>query len=185
MSGGLVRRPRVPRNYGAGPCTTAKTSLSFTTVDSGATPTFPDVDAIVSVGHVLNYLDTEEALDRVLIASARALRPGGVLALDLCDRAWGEHRVDSPPHARIGDDWAIITEFETPAPDRFVRFISTFVRRPDGSWRRDDERHDNVLVDTSVIPESLVAQGMSAEIRPAFGSEQPLPGLVVLHGTKS
>src|SRR2546430_5937381 len=35
----------------------------------------PEADAVVSVGHVLSYLDDEEQIDRALVASAEALRP--------------------------------------------------------------------------------------------------------------
>jgi SAM-dependent methyltransferase len=45
----------------------------------------PDADAIVSVGHALSYLPDEAAIDDALVAIAGALRPGGVLAIDLCD----------------------------------------------------------------------------------------------------
>lgn len=47
----------------------------------------PACDAVVSVGHVLSYLPDEEAIDRALTAVATALRPEGVLAIDLCDEA--------------------------------------------------------------------------------------------------
>ena len=63
----------------------------------------PDADAIVGVGHVLNHLPDEASLDRALVAIARALRPGGVLAIDLCDVEWGRARHDSPGVGRIGD----------------------------------------------------------------------------------
>jgi hypothetical protein len=33
------------------------------------------------------------------------------------------------------------TATSLPAPDRFIRQITVFVRNDDGSWRRDDERH--------------------------------------------
>ena len=49
----------------------------------------PEVDAIVSVGHVLNYLADEAAVERALVAIAGALRPAGLLAVDLCDLRWG------------------------------------------------------------------------------------------------
>jgi hypothetical protein len=45
----------------------------------------PQADAIVSIGHVLSYLPDPEAIDRALVAIAEALRPGGLLAIDLCD----------------------------------------------------------------------------------------------------
>ena len=44
----------------------------------------PEVDAIVSVGHVVNYLPDEEAVERALVAIARAVRPGGLFAIDVC-----------------------------------------------------------------------------------------------------
>ena len=43
----------------------------------------PEADAIVSVGHVLNYLPDASAIDRAFVAIAGALRPGGLLAIDL------------------------------------------------------------------------------------------------------
>ena len=50
----------------------------------------PDCDAIVSIGHVLSYLPDEASVVRALVAAADALRPGGILAIDLCDLRWGE-----------------------------------------------------------------------------------------------
>src|SRR5690349_24023456 len=103
----------------------------------------PDADAVVGVGHVLNYLPDAEAIDRGLVAAAGAVRPGGVLALDLCDLELARRRAGERPVGWVGDDWALITEFSIPAPDRFVRQMATFVRQEDGSWRRGDERHEN------------------------------------------
>jgi SAM-dependent methyltransferase len=40
----------------------------------------PMADAIVGVGHALNYLPDLDAIDRALIAIAESLRPGGVMA---------------------------------------------------------------------------------------------------------
>lgn len=91
----------------------------------------PEADAIVSVGHVVNYLPDEAAVDRALVAIARALRPGGVLAIDLCDLDWAETRRAAPDLVRLEDDWAMITRFAVPAPNRFVRRITTFLRNED------------------------------------------------------
>ena len=60
----------------------------------------PRADAVVSVGHVLSYLPDEHAIDQALTAIARALRPGGLLAIDICDLAYGKARHDAPPAAR-------------------------------------------------------------------------------------
>ena len=64
----------------------------------------PAADAIVSVGHALSYLPTAEAIDRALMAIADSLRPGGVLALDLCDLEGRVPRRPAPGDgsARIG-----------------------------------------------------------------------------------
>jgi len=142
----------------------------------------PEADAVVGVGHTLNYLPDAAAIDRGLIAVAEALRPGGLIALDLCDLAYGAARADAPPVARVEDDWAIVTRLSRPSPDRFVRDITTFTREDSGAWRRDDELHDNVLIDTSAVPGLLREHGVEAEVRPAFGSERLPDGLVAVIG---
>jgi len=144
----------------------------------------PEADAVVSVGHALCYLPTVEAVERSLTALARALRPGGVYALDLEDLEWAAARVAQPAQGRVGDDWAIITEYSVPAPDRFVRRMATFLREADGTWRRDDEIHDNVMIDTRTVPALLAAEGVRVEVRAAFGSEEFPVGLRAVVGRK-
>ncbi|MDQ4133818.1 MAG: class I SAM-dependent methyltransferase [Actinomycetota bacterium] len=144
----------------------------------------PAADAIVSVGHVLNYLPDENAVERALVTMAEALRPGGLVAIDLCDLEWGQLRRGAPGHGRADSDWAIVTEFSVPAPDRFVRQITVFRRNNDGSWRRDDERHENVLLDTARIPGLLADHGVDAEVRNSFGSETLPPGLRTVVGRR-
>ena len=142
----------------------------------------PDADAIVSVGHALNYLPDQAAIDRAFVAIAHALRPGGVLAMDVCDLEWGAARRGVATHGRVGQDWAIITETSTPAANRFVREMTIFVKNDDGSWRRDEERHDNVLIDTTLVPGLLAQHGVEAQVRPSFGTEQLPTGLRALVG---
>jgi SAM-dependent methyltransferase len=144
----------------------------------------PPADAIVSVGHVVSYLDDRAAVERALLAIAAAVRPGGLFAIDICDLEWGTARQDAPNYSRAEDDWAIITEFSTPSPDRFVRHITTFLRNDDGAWRRDDERHDNVLLETALIPGLLEQQGVDVEVGAAFGGETLPTGLRVLIGRR-
>ena len=65
----------------------------------------------------------------------------------------------------------------------FRREMTMFVR--DGElWRRDDETHDNVLIDTSRLPELLARFGVDAEVRHAFGDEALLSGLVAVVGRR-
>lgn len=142
----------------------------------------PEADAIVAIGHPISYLPDADAVDRALIAMAGALRPGGVLAIDICDLQWGLARRGVPNLGRAGPDWAIITEFSMPSPDRFVRDMTTFVLNEDRSWRRDSEHHENVLVDTERIPRLLDEHGIDAQLRSSFGTETLPEGLRVVLG---
>lgn len=144
----------------------------------------PRADAIVSVGHALNYLPDAAAIDRALIAIAGALRPGGVLAIDLCDIGYVEAKGGGSTSEWAADDWAIVTERSVPAPDRLVRQMAVFVRNVDGSWRRDDERHDNVLIDVGSVPPLLAAHGVEATVGTAFGSERLPEGLHAVIGRR-
>jgi SAM-dependent methyltransferase len=144
----------------------------------------PAADAIVSTGHALNYLPDEAALDRALVAAAQALRPGGVLAIDLCDLEWGKARRGEPPLVQVNDDWVLATRFSLPSPDRYVREMTIFVRDRDGSWHRDDERHVNVLIDTPRVPALLADHGVEVRIAPSFGTEELPPGLVAVIGRR-
>lgn len=137
----------------------------------------PPADAIVSVGHVLNYLPDAAAIDHALIAAAEALRPGGVLALDICDLEYAQARREPGRFGWVDDDWAIVTLTSVPSPDRFIRHMATFVRNDDGSWHRDDERHDNVMIDTSRIPPLLAEHGVVATLGSSFGDESLPAGL--------
>ena len=68
------------------------------------------------------------------------------------------------------------------APDRLLRQITVFMRNDDGSWRRDDERHHNVLIDTARGPELLAGEGVEVSVTSAFGAGRLLTGLGVLIG---
>jgi hypothetical protein len=134
---------------------------------------------------VLSYLPDEGALDRALVAIADALEPGGILAIDLCGLDYAETRRDAPNYSSVEDDWAIITRFSLPSPQRFVRDMTTFVRGDDGTWRRDDERHDNVLVDVTRVPALLAEHDVDAHLAAAFGAEDLPDGLHVIVGHRT
>lgn len=146
----------------------------------------PEADAVVGVGHALNYLPDRHSIERALAALARAVRPGGLLAIDLCDLEWARLRADARAQGWAGSDWALVTEFSVPAADRFVRQMAVFIRNDDGgSWRRSDERHDNVMVDTAAVPALLAEHGVEAEVRPSFAGEQFPPGLRAVVGRRT
>jgi SAM-dependent methyltransferase len=137
----------------------------------------PPADAIVSVGHVLSYLPSAAAIDRALAAIAGAISPGGLAAFDICDLRYREAPAEVGSAGRSGPDWAVIVEYSVPSADRFVRDITAFVPDGNGAWRRDDERHENVLIDTARLPALLREHGLQATVRPSFGTEQLPAGL--------
>ena len=137
----------------------------------------PEADAIVSVGHVVNYVGDRKAVEQAIIAIARAIRPGGLFAIDVCDLEWAALRQGAPGAGKIGDNWVVAVEFGIPTPDRFVRHIVTFLRNDDGTWRRSDERHENVLLDTATIPDVLAPHGVEVTIGTSFGTETLPAGL--------
>jgi SAM-dependent methyltransferase len=163
---------------------TAPGAVGFAVVALPDDP-LPRCDAIVGVGHPINYLPSLEAIHLALGAMADALRPGGIVAFDVCDLAYGQTRRDVPSRGWASDDWALVTEFSLPSADRFVRQMTIFSRNDDGTWRRDDERHDNVLVDTATIPDVLRVHGVDAEVCDAFGREDNPTGLKVVVGRKA
>lgn len=144
----------------------------------------PEADAVVSVGHVVNYVGERDAVERAILAIAQAVRPGGILAIDVCDLEWAALRQGAPGAGKIGDDWAVAVEFSVPAPDRFVRHIVTFLRNDDGTWRRSDERHENVLLDTTTIPYLLAPHGLEVTLGTSFGTETLPAGLRTVIGRR-
>jgi 2-polyprenyl-3-methyl-5-hydroxy-6-metoxy-1,4-benzoquinol methylase len=71
----------------------------------------PTCDAVISTGHVLNYLDTRAEVAQALGELARAVRPGGLLAIDLMTERYCERPDLGQVHAKVQDDWAIVTRF--------------------------------------------------------------------------
>ena len=130
----------------------------------------PEADAIVSTGHALSYIDTQARLEAALVACARALRPGGVLALDLEDLSTRDAQMARPPAAWVGEDWALFMERVSDGPTHFARVQTVFVREDDGRYRREHERHDNVLIDVpGVVPPLLEAEGLEVSVGLSFG----------------
>ena len=146
----------------------------------------PAADAIVSVGHVLSYLPDVRSIGRALRAIAAALRPGGVVAFDLLDRAYRAARAGKEPVAAFGGDWAVFIAFASPDSATYVRDIATFVRNEDGTWRRDDERHVNVLVDAAELAGRLTTAGLEeVEVARGFDARQQMEeGLVAITGVR-
>ncbi len=145
----------------------------------------PAADAVVSVGHVLSYLPSAPAVERAIRAVAAALRPEGVLAVDLLDLTYRPARAGKPPVATVRDEWAVFIAFDSPAPETYARDITTFVRSASGVWQRDDERHVNVLVHVPDVVRLLADEGVDAETGRGFDDRQRLEeGLVAITGVR-
>ena len=52
------------------------------------------------------------------------------------------------------------------------------------TWRRDDERHENVLLDTALIPDLLREHGIDVVVGTSFGTETLPAGLRVVVGRR-
>src|ERR687897_918643 len=94
-------------------------------------------------------------------------------------------RRDQPPMVWFGEDWVLITRTSVPDRRTFRREMTTFFRSTDELWRRDDEIHDNVLVDVSKIPSLLARNGIRAEVKASFGDESLPTGLVAVIGYRA
>lgn len=150
---------------------------------TGIDGALPDANAVVSSGHVLNYLDTPSDIAQALGELARAVRRGGVMANDLMTPQYCEKRLADAVHAKVEDDWVIVTRFSQPEPRRFYRMITVF-RRVGDSWRRSDETHRNLTFDVDDALNVLRDNGIDARVRAAFGDEKLPEGLAVLAGIR-
>ena len=149
----------------------------------GIAGALPDADAVVSTGHVLNYLDTRADVAQALGESARAVRPAGVLAIDLMTGRYRDKRAVDAVHAKVEEDWVIVTRFSQPEPCRCDRMITVF-RRVGDHWRRSDEYHRNLTFDADEALNVLRDNGIDARCRAAFGDESLPEGLVVVTGVR-
>ena len=118
---------------------------------------------MVSTGHVLNYLDTRADVAEALGELARAVRPAGVLAIDLMTGRYREKHAVDAVHAKVEDDWVIVTRFSQPEPCRFDRTITVF-RRVGDNWRRSDEYHRNLTFDVDEALNVLRDNGIDARV---------------------
>lgn len=84
--------------------------------------------------------------------------------------------------------WRRLKTLITAATSRlFTTAASASTRGPArrGSWRRDDETHHNVLIDTARVPALLAGEGVQVTVASAFGTEQLPTGLRVLVGRRA
>jgi hypothetical protein len=63
--------------------------------------------------------------------------------------------------------------------------MTTFLRNDDGTWRRDDERHENVLIETALLPVLLASHGLEVRVSSSFGEEVLPEGLATIVGRRT
>ena len=63
--------------------------------------------------------------------------------------------------------------------------MTVFMQEDDGRYRREHERHDNVLIDVpGVVPPLLEAEGLEVTVGLSFGDETNMEGLMVVVATR-
>jgi SAM-dependent methyltransferase len=94
----------------------------------------PQADAVVAVGHPINYLPDADAIERALVAIAGAVRPaGGLVAFNVCDLEWGvpvAAVLTSAGRARLGDHHRVLgaPKSKVPLPSKSGALIAARAR---------------------------------------------------------
>jgi SAM-dependent methyltransferase len=148
-------------------------------VGSIVTEPLPDCRAVTAIGEVLNYLpetvDRAHGVPGLLGRIHRALRPGGLLVLDVA----GPGRVPGGGPVRVwtaSADWAVLVETrEDDAPRVLSRHITTF-RRSGTLYRRGEEQHRQRLYRSSEVLGLLRAEGFRARALRGYGRTPFAPG---------
>ena len=135
----------------------------------------PDCVAVTALGEVLNYDFAPDAEDHIAAFFARAraaLRPGGILVLDVA----GPGRLAGGPERSWfdGRDWAILVETSEERRAReLTRRMTVFRRAGGGEWRRTEAEHHQRLYPASRIVELLRDAGFRAPDPAAYEGEEP------------
>jgi SAM-dependent methyltransferase len=139
----------------------------------------PPCVAVASFGECVSYAADPRAgraeLARLFARAHAALRPGGVLVLDLMTPSG-----DPGPHVgwREGADWIVCFAAEEDAGRRTLERRIVVFRRDGDAYRRSDETHSVVLYDPDEVLADLAAAGLEAERLPGYGPELPFrPGV--------
>jgi SAM-dependent methyltransferase len=139
----------------------------------------PPCDAVTALGEVLGYLPGDggriPAFASAFRRISRALRPGGVFAVDLIVR--DEKRPLHTRNYRTGDDWAVLAEtIEDPRRARLVRDITTFRRvGQSASYRRTQEIHRVRVPSRAEILAALATAGFAARASRRYGTFELAP----------
>ena len=135
-------------------------------------------DAAVCTFDSLNYLVDDGDLESALTATARALRPGGVLVFDVNTR----HKLENVfGDSHYGDDLGDFAYVWRNSHDRATRRttfrITLFQRREDGAFTRQDELHVQRWFTRAEIEAAAAAAGLRVDdVRDDYGDGEPGAG---------
>jgi SAM-dependent methyltransferase len=134
----------------------------------------PPCTAVTAFGEVLNYVFDERSSERALGALFgrvhAALDAGGLFVCDLVGPGRRSSRIWS-----AGDDWAVLVDAdEDPRHRLLTRHITTF-REVEGSYRRTEEVHRQLLYPSGTIAGLLRGVGCRVRIRRRYDTLELRP----------
>lgn len=118
------------------------------------------VRAFVSVCDSMNYIITDEDMVKVLKLVNNFLDPGGVFIFDICTPAYYENIGDSVI-AENGDGGSFIWE-NGYDPETGINsyYLTLFIRREDGLYKKSDEEHVQRAYSADSIKKLIEEAGM-------------------------
>jgi SAM-dependent methyltransferase len=149
--------------------------------------TLPKCNAITAFGEVPNYAfdprNNSRELSRFFRQAHEALRPGGLLILDIAGPGRG-----GPDGLRqggsLGKDWAILFRLEEDrARHLLTRKIVTF-RKVGKSYRRSEETHVLRLYPPTLVASMLQRAGFGVRAVSSYGQDKLPPGLTAFIARK-
>jgi SAM-dependent methyltransferase len=157
-------------------------------VGSFVSTDLPTSVAVTAIGEVVNYTfdpaNGEPALTDLVRRAYEALVPGGVFLFDVAgpDRAQSNLSESHRTHA-TGRDWAVFVETAIEPGGVLTRHITSF-RQVGDLYRRADEVHRLVLLETEAVLDLLRVAGFEAEILAKYRLVQLPRGVVAFLGRK-
>lgn len=139
----------------------------------------PPCRVVTALGEVLGYaLDPKfraASLAKLFRRIHAALEPGGLLIFDVADTR--RHRGVRQSHG-MGDDWAVLVDFERDLAKRqLTRRIVSF-RKVDGRYRRSEEVHRLHLFESHEVAALLREAGFKTRVVRGYGDFRFGPGTV-------
>lgn len=133
----------------------------------------PRCRAVTSLGEPLCYLLDDRngpaPLQQLFRRVFRALEPGGLFLFDIAEPELGTEVVQ---RHRIGDDWAILVDYERdPKANRFARKM-VFFRKHGRGYRRGEEVHWLRLYRAADLADDLRRIGFAVRVRRRYGDFQ-------------